>query len=87
VKIYLDASVEVRAHRRFKEYREMGKNVDEKAIGEQIVLRDSEDAGRPYGALCQADDAVYLDSSTLTREEVIQKVIGIIGCNPLTGCD
>jgi cytidylate kinase len=63
LKIYLDASVEVRARRRVGEYAEMGKNVDEKIIKKQIILRDEQDRNRPFGALVRADDARYIDTT------------------------
>ncbi len=71
VKIYLDASTEVRALRRINEYRELGKNVDEKQIKKQIILRDEQDARRPFGALIRASDALYLDTTRMTMDQVI----------------
>lgn len=71
LKIYLDASVDIRAERRIKEYQEMGKNVDEKGIKKQIILRDKQDKERPLGALRKADDAVVIDTSHMTIDEVI----------------
>lgn len=78
IKIYLDASVDVRAQRRFQEYNELGKTVDFEAIKNQIVLRDKEDNARPFGALQRAKDAIYLDTSGMSRKEVIKKIIEII---------
>jgi cytidylate kinase len=78
VKIYLDASVDLRAERRIKEYREMGKNVDENAIKKQIIQRDNEDFSRSYGALSRAEDAIYCDTSFMTRQEVVAYIIDII---------
>ena len=78
LKIFLDASVEVRAQRRIKEYREMGKNVDENSVKKQIIQRDKEDTSRKYGALKKADDSVYIDTSNLTKNEVIDKVVALI---------
>ena len=74
LKIYLDASVEVRAERRMKEYRELGKNVDENLIKKQIIQRDEQDKRRPYGALVRAHDAVYIDTSNMTMEQVIDRI-------------
>lgn len=78
IKIYLDASVDVRAVRRFEEYKETGKNVDIKAIKKQIALRDTQDMSRPFGRLERRDDAIYIDTSEMNKEEVIWKVVTII---------
>ncbi|MDA3809033.1 MAG: (d)CMP kinase [Spirochaetaceae bacterium] len=81
IKIFIDASVDERAERRIKEYHEMGKNVDENAIKNQIIQRDKEDYSRPVGTLVQVEDAHYLDTSYMTKEEVINKIETII--NPV----
>lgn len=74
LKIYLDASVDIRASRRMKEYKEMGKNVDEKSIKKQIIRRDEEDRLRPFGALVKAADALIIDTSRMSRSEVVSEV-------------
>jgi cytidylate kinase len=79
LKIYLDASVEVRANRRAKEIKEAGKDVDIKDIRNQIALRDMQDTSRPYGRLVKAADAVVIDTTNMTKDEVIRKVIDLIG--------
>jgi cytidylate kinase len=78
VKIYLDASVETRALRRIKEYREMGKNVDENVVKKEIILRDEQDRSRPFGALIRSDDAVYIDTSCMSREQAVEKMKEVI---------
>jgi len=78
LKIYLDASIEVRAGRRINEYREMGKNVDEITVKKQIIQRDEEDRSRPFGALKQARDAVYIDTSNMSRDEVVRRIISLV---------
>ncbi len=78
LKIYLDASADIRALRRIKEYRELGKNVDENSVKKQIIQRDSEDTSRKFGALIKAEDAIYLDTTTLTKDEVIDRIIELI---------
>lgn len=71
LKIYLDASVEVRTARRVAELVEQGKNVDESDIRKQIIQRDRQDRERVFGALVRTEDAVSIDTSDLTREQVI----------------
>ena len=78
VKFYLDASVDVRSVRRVKEYLDGGKNVDEFAIKKQIMLRDSEDMNRPYGALARAEDAIFIDTSDMDIEDVVDVMIAAI---------
>lgn len=85
LKIYLDASVDVRAERRRAEYEESGKKVDFHDIKKQIIQRDVEDRSRQFGALIRADDAVYIDTSSMTREEVIEHITDIVA--PLCRAD
>ncbi|HOJ63844.1 MAG TPA: (d)CMP kinase [Spirochaetota bacterium] len=74
-KFYLDASVDVRAERRYKE-KHTDMTLDE--IKESIIKRDENDKNKPFGALKIADDAIYIDTSFLTLEEVVQKILDII---------
>jgi len=78
LKIYLDASVEVRAERRIKEYRELGKKVDENLIKKQIIQRDEQDTRRPFGALIRARDAVYIDTSNMPMDQVINRIKDLV---------
>ncbi len=81
VKLYIDASADVRADRRVKEYASMGKTVDVNDIKNQIIIRDDQDRSRGFGALKQADDAIYVDTSFLTKDEVLEKIVQIIKDN------
>jgi cytidylate kinase len=75
VKIYLDASVETRARRRF----EQGlTNESLSDIRASIEARDRGDRAKRTGALRRADDAVYVDTSDLTIDEVCETVLGTI---------
>jgi hypothetical protein len=78
LKIYCDASVEVRALRRHAEYAEQGKNVDVNEIKQQIMLRDEQDRSRAYGALRIADSAIILDTSNMTKAQVIDTFLDMI---------
>ncbi|MCX7678858.1 MAG: (d)CMP kinase [Spirochaetes bacterium] len=78
VKIYLDASVEERTKRRCAEYAHLGKTVDVNEVRNQIIQRDSEDMRRPVGALQKAHDAIVIDTSSMTKEEVIEKLVSIV---------
>ncbi|HEY1405780.1 MAG TPA: (d)CMP kinase [Spirochaetota bacterium] len=78
LKIYCDASVDVRAERRKQEYAERGKNVDVNEIKHQIMLRDDQDRGRAFGALKIADSAIILDTSNMTKAQVIDTFLDLI---------
>lgn len=78
LKVYLDASVETRAERRMKEYRELGKNVDENLVKKQIIQRDEQDMKRPFGTLIRARDAVYINTSHMTIDQVVDRIKGLV---------
>ena len=75
VKIYLDASVEVRAKRRHNQNKEKGIEMPYEEILEAIKVRDENDKNKEIGALKLADDAVYIDSSDMSIEEEANTVI------------
>lgn len=74
LKIFLTASVEVRAERRFKEYQEKGIACDLEAIKKDIAQRDHNDMTREHSPLKKAEDAVEIDTSHLTIEEVVNRI-------------
>lgn len=78
VKIYLTASVDVRADRRYKELIEKGEEADLDEIRDQIRERDERDMNRDISPLRQADDAVLVDTSDLTIDEVADRILAII---------
>ena len=75
LKIYLTASVEERARRRILELKEKGEEVDEEQIKKDIIERDERDMNRPVAPLKQADDAIYLDSSDMNIDEVVDYIL------------
>ena len=77
VKIYLTASVETRAGRRYDELTEKGVKCDLKAIEKDIEERDYRDMNREMSPLKQAEDAVLVDSSNLDVEGVVTVIRGI----------
>ncbi|MBQ7340150.1 MAG: (d)CMP kinase [Clostridia bacterium] len=77
-KFYITASVDVRADRRFKELKLKGHNVDFNALKEEIEQRDYNDKNRDFAPLKKADDAVEIDTSYMTIEQVINKVLSYI---------
>ena len=78
VKVYLTASVEVRAQRRYKELIEKGLSADIEQIKKDIEERDYRDMNREIAPLRQAEDAVLVDSSNLTIEESAQAILSLI---------
>ena len=74
LKIYLTASVDTRANRRYKELMEKGTDCDLEEIKKDIEQRDYQDMHREIAPLRQAADAVYLDSSDLTIDQVVEKI-------------
>lgn len=78
VKIYLDAEVEERARRRYKQNLEKGINCTYEEVLKSIKERHILETTREIAPLKQAEDAVYLDTTKLSIEEVVQKIIEII---------
>lgn len=77
VKIYLTASVETRAKRRSMELTEKGIPCDLEEIQRDIAQRDERDMNREVSPLRQAEDAILVDSSNMTIQEVTDKIIRI----------
>lgn len=78
LKIYLDASEEVRAIRRFKENQEKNIEGSYEEILDAIRKRDEMDRNKKVGALKKADDAIVVDSSNLSIDEVVEKIKNLI---------
>ena len=78
LKIYLTASPEIRAQRRYKQLKEKGIDVSLSALVKDITERDERDANRTVSPLKPADDAVLVDTSTLTVDEVMALVTSMV---------
>lgn len=78
VKIYLDATPEERARRRVKQNQEKGIPCSYEEVLEGIMDRDKRDSSREVAPLKQAEDAIYIDSSDMAIEEVVEKIVGLI---------
>ena len=77
-KIYLTASVEVRAQRRYKELQAKGVEADLSVIAAEIAERDHRDMTRETSPLKQAEDATLIDSSDMTIEEVADAILSLV---------
>ena len=78
VKIYLDATPEERAQRRFRQNKENGINTPYEEILKNVIDRDYRDSHRELSPLIKAPDAIYIDSTGMTVEEEANEVIKII---------
>lgn len=79
VKVFLTASVETRAKRRYDELVEKGVSCDLAEIAKDIKERDERDMTREIAPLKQAEDAVLVDSSEMTIEEVVEAITNLCG--------
>lgn len=77
-KFYLDATLEERANRRFKQNKDKGIDMSYEEIYENIKARDYNDMHKEVGSLMRTDDQVYIDSTNMTIDEVSDKVIKIV---------
>ena len=78
LKIYLTASSKTRAVRRFKELTEKGVECNLEDIENDIIERDYRDMHREISPLTKADDAVLLDSSNMSIEQVVEEIIKLV---------
>lgn len=78
LKIFLTASVEERALRRYKELRAKGQDVDLAQLKEDIASRDKQDSERAISPLRQAEDALLLDTSHMNIEQVTAKILQLV---------
>ncbi len=78
IQIYLDADPKIRADRRFKELQAKGKDVTYEKTLSDLMERDQRDKARPVGALTISDNAMVVDTSGLTQDQVIDKLSCIV---------
>jgi cytidylate kinase len=78
IKIFMTASIDIRAKRRHNELKERGVNIDFEEIKRTIIARDIADENRDISPLRRADDAIILDNSRMTVDEQMIWIKGII---------
>ena len=78
LKIFITASTEVRAQRRYKEFIQKGMNTTYEKVLQDMISRDERDSSRATAPLKPADDAVIIDTSDLSINQVLQKIIPLI---------
>jgi cytidylate kinase len=74
-KFYIDAQFPERVRRRYKELKEQGEDVTLKDIEDDLRNRDTIDSTREFAPLKKAEDAVYIDTTNMTIEEVVDRVL------------
>lgn len=74
LKIYLTATLDERTRRRMLDYQELGVEIDFETLKNEISTRDARDSSRQHAPLQQANDAIYIDSTEMTAEEVAAKI-------------
>jgi cytidylate kinase len=75
LKVYLDASPEARALRRFTQLKEQGIAADYSHILDFIVKRDAQDCRRKNNPLKKSEDGFYLDSTAVTRDQAVEEIL------------
>ncbi len=78
LKVFLTASVEERARRRWKELREKGEDVSYEEILEQLKKRDEQDSKRNVAPLKPAEDAVVIDTTGMGIDEVVEEIVRLV---------
>ncbi len=74
-KFFLDAKVEERLQRRYDELQEKGKSVEKEELLKDIKDRDNKDSSREVGPLKKAEDAIIIDSSSMSADEVVEQLL------------
>ena len=79
-KFYIDAKFEERVKRRYKELKELGQDVTLDDIEDDLRNRDTIDSTREFAPLKKAEDAIYIDTTNMTIDEVVEKILKEIKC-------
>lgn len=77
-KFFLTASIEERTKRRYQELLSLGIDADEKQVRENLIARDKIDSEREIAPLKQADDAIVIDNTKLTKKETIESILSYL---------
>jgi len=80
VKLFLTASIEERAMRRWKEFKDKGYNIELEKLKEEIAARDKADSEREIAPLVKAKDAKLLDTTDLSIDEAVVEILELCGC-------
>jgi cytidylate kinase len=80
-KVFLDASAEERARRRYEELAAAGKSVTLEDVSNELALRDRIDSGRDVSPLKPAADAIIIHTDDLSLEQVVERVTELVECS------
>jgi CMP/dCMP kinase len=80
-KFFIDASAEVRVGRRFRELKGLGQNVAENDVAFDLANRDKIDSTREASPLRKAEDAIYIDTTNLSIEQVVERMLELVKLN------
>ncbi len=78
-KFYIDANFDIRVERRYKEMIDKGLSISKEDISADLSKRDTSDKSRVYGPLLKADDAVVIDTTAMTIDEVVNRIVSCLG--------
>jgi cytidylate kinase len=78
-KFYIDASLEVRIERRFQERKNRGETISREKVREDLIKRDHQDMNRSLAPLKPAKDATIIDTTKLTLNQVVEKILTYLG--------
>jgi cytidylate kinase len=78
IKFYLTASVEERSRRRYRQMKNWGREVDQQQLEKQLRKRDLADSQREVAPLCKANDAIVIDTTDLSIEQVLEEMMAKI---------
>lgn len=81
-KFYMDASVAERARRRYAQLKELGMSVTEESAEKDVVERDKRDSGRDIAPLMKSKDAIIIDTTDRTIEQILDDILVIIRSDP-----
>lgn len=78
LKIFLTASLEARIERKLREYQKKGLNVSREEVERELISRDTQDSSRKIAPLKPAEDAVVIDTTSMSVNEVLQKILKLV---------
>ncbi len=81
-KFYMDASVAERARRRYAQLKELGMSVTEESAARDVVERDRRDSEREIAPLMKSGDAVIIDTTNRTIEQILEEVLAVVRSDP-----
>jgi cytidylate kinase len=79
-KFYIDAEFKERVRRRYKELKDLGQDISLEEVEKDLLNRDTIDSTREFAPLKKAEDAIYIDTTDMTIEEVVEKILKEIQC-------